>query len=398
MNNRILSMMLVSSFFVLKLVPAVNSLKNIEICTKRFAPNLFLEFTGPLYFEKRIDSQNLKLELIFPAMKLSDFKKKNSIGLIKTLGRFIKNVELKHSNLPSPRVILTITFTTNDVLLRWNKFRDPSRLAIDFFKKSDLRNLQEKGKRLLYAKNKNKDIARKVMNLKPSVYDKNVRILVDAGHGGQDPGASGFFLLKEKDLTLDIARRTQSLLKKNGFNVYLTRNSDKTLTLKERTELASQLKADFFVSIHVNAAFPGSKASGIESYSLKPNNLISGKRSGGFLFVLDQKDKLLAKFADLTLKNNIDLSAKLATNIQHGILGFFNDKKKDVVNRGVKQNNFRVLLRSDIPAALIEVGFLTNKLEAKRLSTPAYRQFLAIGISKGIRNYIVSMKKEINNS
>ncbi|KKP24707.1 MAG: N-acetylmuramoyl-L-alanine amidase [candidate division TM6 bacterium GW2011_GWF2_28_16] len=356
---------------------AINTLKTAEVCKNRFAPHLFLEFTDTLYFEKNIYPEKNQLELVFPAMDLNNFKEKNIVKEIKSIGDIIKSVELSYSSIPSPRVILTIIFSVTDILIRWSKLEDPSRLVIDFFRKNELEKLQNRGKGILQAQNfeqKN---------------NKDFRILVDAGHGGSDFGAQGFFLLKEKDLTLDIARRVHNELKKNGFNVYLTRNDDQTLTLKERNELAGQLNADLFVSIHVNAVPSVSDASGLESYFLNPQDLLAKKRRGGFLFIFEPKDKKLAKFANEALKNNIDLSEKLASNIHMGMINFLNDKKvSNVIDKGVKKNDFRLLLRSEVPATLIEVGFVTNKKEAKRLSSPVYRQMLAIGIFNGIEKYI----------
>ena len=395
MNKRFISLIFIFTLLLGKCGAVINTLRSAEACTKRFAPQLLLEFTGSLYFEKKIYPEKVQLELIFPAMTMKNFKDKKVLNEINKLGDLVKDVKLFYAKVPTPGVVLRINFAYNDILVRWNKLEDPARLIIDFFRKSDLKNLHNKGKRLLQAKNKNQRAIKKMINLKPTLYDKNLRILVDAGHGGRDTGARGFFLLKEKDVALDIARRTKNLLKKNGFNVFLTRNGDKTLTLKERSELAGQLKADFFISIHVNAVPNVQRASGVESYFLNSKDFLPAVRRGGFLFVSNRNDRILAKFADLTLKNNIGLSEQLATNIQNSIVKFLDYKKLPVVDRGVKKNTFRVLLRSEIPVALIEVGFLTNKREAKRLSTPYYRQLLAYGICNGIRKYIDSMQKAI---
>ncbi len=360
------------------LSPAINFLKIVEVCKNRFAPNLFLEFTNSVYFEKRVNKQKMQLELAFLAMDLKNFRDQNIVEQIMSMGKIVKNVNLYHTNVPSPRVVVLITFAVNDILVRWNKLEDPARLVIDFFRKRDLDLLQNKGRTILHASNMMSSAKKK-------------RILIDAGHGGLDPGALGFFLLKEKNLTLDIARRVQNVLKKNGYNVFLTRSKDKALSLKQRSELAAQMRADFFISIHANAVSSVSGASGVESYFLNPNLFLPGKRRGGFLFVFNQNDKNIAKFVDTILKDNIDSSQKLASNIQNGIIDFLNRNKIDVMDRGIKRNDFSVLLRSEVPAALIEVGFITNKIEAKRLSESVYRQMIAVGISNGIKKYIENM-------
>lgn len=395
MNKRFISLIFIFTLLLGRLTAVVNTLKNVEACNKRFAPQLFLEFTRSLYFEKKIYPEKMQLELVFPSVTMKSFKDKGILSEVKKLGSLVKSVDLSYIKVPTPGVVLRINFAYKDILVRWSKLEDPARLIIDFFRKSDLSALYNKGKRLLRAKNKNQRAIKNMINLKPTLYNKNLRILVDAGHGGQDSGAKGFFLLEEKDVALDIARRTKNLLKKNGFNAFLTRNGDKTLTLQERSELAGQLKADFFISIHVNAVPSVERASGVESYFLNSSDLLPSVRRGGFLFVSNRNDRILAKFADLTLKNNIGLSEQLASNIQNSIVKFLNYKKLPVKDRGVKNNSFRVLLRSEIPVALVEVGFLTNKREAKRLSTSYYRQFLAYGICNGIRKYIDSMQKAV---
>ena len=394
MKKYIIKLILLGLLFTIKSGYSINSLKFAECSNKRLAPQLFLEFANSLYFEKKIDVEKMQLEISFPAMNIQDFKDKNILGEIKNLGDIIKKAELFYSQTPSPRVVLLLTFSCDDILVLWNKLEDPARLLIDFFRKSDLEKLKEQGKQLLYAQNKSIELSDKIIDFKNKNSEKNktVRIMVDAGHGGDDTGALGFFLLKEKDLTLDIARRVQLLLKKNGVEVFLTRQDDSFISLKDRTDLASQLKTDFFVSIHANAVPSVSNASGVESYFLNSADILARDRRGGFLFVFNEKDKTLANLADLTLKNNIDLSEQLANNIQNGIVEYLKSKNISVVDRGVKKNEFRVLLRNDIPAALIEVGFITNQKEAKRLSVPAYRQLLAIGIANGILKYIENVK------
>ena len=392
MNKRFLLIILVFSSFCSFLYPFVNELKTVEICTKRFAPQLLLEFRDVLYFEKKANKDTAELELAFPAMNIKNFEDKNILDEIKKLGSLIKDARLFYSKVPSPRVILRVHFARNDILIRWNKIDDPPRLIMDFFSKEDLKELYEKGKRLLNASH-NPEAVKNSINFNSEILSrKNLRILVDAGHGGEDIGARGYCFLQEKDIALDIAKRARFFLKKKGFNVFLTRSGVQTLSLKDRSELAGQLNADLFVSIHVNAVPAASKASGVESYFLNGKDFLPPVRKGGFLFVFDQDDKKLAKFTDLALKNNINLSEQLALSIQNNIVKFLDKKKLPVIDRGVKKNTFRVLLRSEIPVALVEVGFITNESEAKRLKTAKYRQLVASAICQGIEKYIDRMQ------
>lgn len=174
-------------------------------------------------------------------------------------------------------------------------------------------------------------------------------VVIDAGHGGRDPGAvrNG---IKEKELNLDIAKRTQQLLEKAGFIVIMTRTSDYYRTLSERTNLANKHEADIFVSIHANA-FNGS-AHGIETYWYN-----KGPEP--------QKSKLLAE------------------QIQNELI-----KQTKANNRGVKGNkNLHVNRESKMPSALVEVGFIDNKTEAEKLKTSNYRNQIAQGIANGIKKF-----------
>lgn len=369
---------------------SVNNLQWVEVSDKRFAPQVMFDFSNPLYFEKRVDNNKMQLEISFPGVQLKAFRDQKVVEKIRALKGFVNKVELSYLKVPSPRVVLTITFKSKDFLVRWNKIEDPNRLTIDIFSKDLLRKLKGNGATILQAQNYLDEKKKSEYNNKYNFNDikKNIRVVVDAGHGGDDPGAKGFYLLKEKDIALDIARRTKDILKKNGFNIFLTRNDDKDLSLLQRNELATQLQADLLVSIHVNAIKGVERVNGMETYYLDRNSVVPSAKTGGFLFVSNKLDNVLANKANYFMQKNLELSKNLACNIQKSITQFCENKKIDAVDRGVKAAKYRILLRSEVPVALVEVGFLTNKKEAKRLATPAYRQMLAYGISQGIKKYI----------
>jgi len=216
-----------------------------------------------------------------------------------------------------------------------------------------------------------------------------MKIIIDAGHGGKDPGVDNWSGVKEKDVTLDLARRTKQILKQSGFNVYLTRNEDKDLSLLERSELATHLKADLFVSIHVNSAGMVENANGIETYYLNDKNLVEPLARKGFLFLCDSKDETESiKIIDKLFYEKISLSQQLASNVHNGVVDSLKKKGIGIVDRGIKQSLCRIFLRNEIPTSLVEVGFLTNKQEAKKLADYRYHQILAYGISQGIKEYI----------
>ena len=170
----------------------------------------------------------------------------------------------------------------------------------------------------------------------------------------------------------------------------LTRNDDSSLTLSERSEFAYQMKADLFISLHVNAR-PSSHTrdpSGIETYYLYAQDLLPPSNQRGFFFINQPKNKSLIKLLDSKLQKNITGSKQLATSIQANLINFLQHKKITVIDRGVKKSTLRVLLRSPVPCALVEVGFITHAEEAQNLGSKKYQDWLARGISRGIENYL----------
>ena len=221
------------------------------------------------------------------------------------------------------------------------------------------------------------------------------RIVIDAGHGGRDPGAIGPKGTLEKDMALDVARRVKKLLeKKLKLEVILTRNSNRYMALEARTALANKRKADLFVSIHFNA-HRNRKFRGVETfyldltndrYSIKlaaRENATSEKSISDLEFILQ----------DLALKSHVDDSILLSRLIQKAMVGKLRKKYKRVRDLGVKSALFYVLIGARMPSILIEGSFLTNPMEEKRIRTKSYRQRLAEGIFTGIKNFVDEREK-----
>ena len=202
-----------------------------------------------------------------------------------------------------------------------------------------------------------------------SAAPQSLRIMLDPGHGGMDGGAeSASGKVLEKDITLDIARRTAKLLKKEKHTVALTRRKDRDLTLKERTQAASAFKADIFISIHVNSAV-NRNASGIETFVL-PVTGAQSTSNGSFATVA-------------CAGNNHDIrNTLLGVSVHTAILN-----ETGEVDRGVKRARYEVLRSAPCPAALIETGFLSSKDDAALLVKRRYRQKLATSIAAGIHRY-----------
>jgi N-acetylmuramoyl-L-alanine amidase len=214
------------------------------------------------------------------------------------------------------------------------------------------------------------------------------RVIIDAGHGGDNLGASSAGGLKEKDLTLDIAERAQHLMVSRGFDAVLTRATDETLSLQQRAAIANSHRGDIFVSIHVNALEPPS-ARGIETYYLGPSSgreldaiaTAENQHSG---YTLSDLRSLLERIFTDAKRNE---SRRLANSVQQALVRTMRKTETGLTDRGVKMAPFVVLVATDMPAILAEVSCLSNADEAKRLSTADYRQAIAEALVSGVRTF-----------
>jgi N-acetylmuramoyl-L-alanine amidase len=219
------------------------------------------------------------------------------------------------------------------------------------------------------------------------------RIVLDAGHGAHDPGCHHKKNIKEKNIVLSLARVLAGKIKKEiGCEVFLTRKKDVFLSLEQRTAIANMKKADLFISLHVNAHKDRS-ISGLETYYLNMatdenavmvaarENATSQKRLSDLQMILNS----------LMMNTKIHESSRLAHEIQKGMVSGLRKNYKGVKSLGVKQAPFYVLIGAQMPAVLIETGFLTNTTERKRLVSKRYRERLAKGICAGIKAYMKSI-------
>jgi N-acetylmuramoyl-L-alanine amidase len=216
------------------------------------------------------------------------------------------------------------------------------------------------------------------------------RVVIDAGHGGFDPGAVGKTGLKEKDITLDIAKQLRQRLETNGKKqAFLTRTDDYFVPLAERTVIANQYRADLFISLHINAN-PKQDPCGSETYFCSEQasskeaarvaateNAVSKydqplKKKEGYIDVED----ILFRFER---KLYWDESAKFAKRFQDGI-----KNSLPLQSRGIHSADFSVLRKARMPAILIETGFISNPGDEINLAKPAFRDQIAAAIAGGI--------------
>ncbi|MDH3684751.1 MAG: N-acetylmuramoyl-L-alanine amidase [Myxococcales bacterium] len=213
-------------------------------------------------------------------------------------------------------------------------------------------------------------------------------VVLDAGHGGSDPGAIGVGGIREKDVTLKLALQVAEHLRAEGLAVVLTRTRDRTLSLESRTALAEGARGDLFVSIHANAA-PRRSAHGIETYYLDASHerhtlRVAAHENGVSAARLDPLQRTLA---GLRASHQGDLSSDLARSVHGQVVSRVRREHRGVADLGVKRGPFYVLFLSSMPSILVEVGFLTNRAEARRLRNSEYAALLAESIAAGIFHY-----------
>lgn len=213
-------------------------------------------------------------------------------------------------------------------------------------------------------------------------------IVIDPGHGGRDSGSVHNGLC-EKDVNLDISKRLANVLRGVGYEVFLTRTDDRYLGLYERTDIARKYKADLFVSIHANANTK-TTVTGFETYyldfseDLKVIALAALENANLERRSLGEMEKILG---EMLLKARIQESKKLAKIVQHNALKKTGRDGYKVKNGGARGAPFHVLIGSSMPAVLVEVGYSSNKEEAKLLTKGKYRNSLAEGIANGLHQY-----------
>jgi N-acetylmuramoyl-L-alanine amidase len=210
--------------------------------------------------------------------------------------------------------------------------------------------------------------------------------MLDPGHGGSNPGATGATGMPEKQLSLALANRVADRLRARGIAVQLTRTTDRTLTLRQRVAIADRVPADLFVSIHANAS-PTRTQHGYETYVLTARGIdVDGRalrsdtttpRPGvdpEIALILDDVERGASQWE----------AAELAARMQHAL----RERRGGDGDRGVRQDAHHVLLGATMPAVLVEVGFIDHPLEGRQLADPAVQSQIAEAISDAIADQL----------
>jgi len=219
-------------------------------------------------------------------------------------------------------------------------------------------------------------------------------VVIDAGHGGKDVGAVGSNKKYEKKVVLAVGKYLYNILKKRGYDVYITRKGDTFIEVRNRTILANKKNADIFLSIHANsiAKSKAHKVKGVETFFLSPARSARAKRVAAkenSSDVRSMSNSTKNSFLTVLNQSKITASNKLAIDVQQNMLYTLQQKYKDTVDGGVREGPFWVLVGAQMPSILIEVGYISHPTEGKRLYKSSYQKLLANGIANGIDSYFL---------
>jgi N-acetylmuramoyl-L-alanine amidase len=326
--------------------------------------------------------------------------------------KHLQRIRVGQFDKTTVRIVLDLSSLTSYKLF---KVKEPHQLIIDLVGKEKkevkpyvTKEAPEKKKETRIAKKKGKEVAEEKEQPKeettyiPLARQLGLgvkRVVIDAGHGGEDPGAVGPNGLKEKDVALKIALKLGELLRdRHGLEVIYTRSSDVFVPLVKRPAIANSMKADLFISIHLNAS-PDPKAKGVEVYYLNFTTDPEAMRVAALENSVANKG--LADLQDLVkaLITNTKLSESraLAEKVQRELVQTLRRQYHDVVDRGVKYAPFLVLVGTRMPAILVEAEFITNPEMAERLKDDRFVELIAEGLAKGVESYVNSLKVSISN-
>ncbi|BFM13004.1 N-acetylmuramoyl-L-alanine amidase AmiB [Simiduia litorea] len=307
---------------------------------------------------------------------ISSVKLKSSLAELPLADTPIRSVRTAPRNQDDLRIVLDLSASVRPRSLVLKKFGDKAdRLVIDLFD-SEIK-------------------IEKTIEAKIPTAQRDIVIAIDAGHGGEDPGALGPSRLREKDVVLAISRELQQLVNKEpGYRAVMTRKGDYYIPLEKRRDLARNERADLFVSIHADA-FTNKNARGASVFALSERGATSemarflAQREneadlfGGEGTILNGRDEMLASvLVDLSMTSTLSHSLTVGERVANSM-----KKVAHMHKNHVEQAGFLVLKSPDVPSILVETGFISNPQEAKNLATPSYREKMARAIFNGITDY-----------
>jgi len=372
----------------------ITALKEIIKCGKylNFNVNDYKQKLSKLTQKKEI-KEYIKIISLNPLKIKTSHKYK--LYALKTAKNYINFIDIYYTIIPKSFMQKKLNKNITLKIAQYNK----NTVRIVYSSKIPIKTTIKKIKNLLII-NTNIKQKQKIKSHKSKSYIKKTPlkkfsqkiIVLDPGHGGKDSGGIGIEGKLEKTAVLEIAKKAKYYLQKEGYKVFLTRNADYFVSLQNRTHFANYKKASLFISIHCNIAPKHVRwIHGVTTYYLSPTRSarairiakIENKGIKGLNY-LDQS--VILGFLN---KNRIIASDKFAINIESSILNNLRKHYNNVVDNGVRPAPFYVLVGTQMPAILIETGFLTNPMEEKRLFNPLYQERMAKGIANGVKAYFL---------
>ena len=396
-----------SKFTKSSLVGIVKSGKKLHIDVSPYSKEL-AQLQKSSYKSKKIKKKNSKLR-VKSTHKLKSVHWKDG-KLVLSFDKKLRNNQINYFTLyDSETKIYKYVFDVHASMLTRSKALQRNgiekikfaqynsntlRLVIQNSSKVKIHFKKENSKLIISMKPTQKVLYKKTTTVKkiaPSRLDRNKIIVIDPGHGGKDPGAVGYKNYREKVVVLQIGKELKKILKNRGYKVYMTRDTDRFVRLRNRTRIANKKDADLFISIHANAVGKDSahRAQGFECYFLDKSRSSRAKRVAAIENKADMTDLgFYGKtcFLNTLSSHNIVAANKLAIDLQRGALSALKKSYK-VKDAGVRQGPFWVLVGAQMPAVLVEVGFITHPDEARKLVSKKYQKTIAIGLANGVERY-----------
>jgi N-acetylmuramoyl-L-alanine amidase len=385
-----LLLILVFLFLHVQVIPSVAAepveIKGVRQWAGQNSVRIVIDLSGTVRYTKGRVPNPERLFLDIKGAKLNTSAPKTVV----VGDRFVKSVRLGQFSADTVRIVFDLESDSYDHKVM--TLDEPTRLIVDFGPQGRFDPKPEPNGESLPETKASPRI--ETRNDKSGVRHK---VVIDAGHGGHDPGAVGKNGLYEKDVVLDIALLTKQVLVKRypDIEVVLTRDRDVFIPLDDRAAIANRVGADLFLSIHANAS-SNRNARGIETYLLNWTNdaeslRVAARENAISLKKMRQvQNDVAAMLASLERESKRDESVKLAGFVQNAMVSGAAQIDPAVPNLGVKQALFYVLVGAKMPSALVEVAFVSNQQEEKLLSKPAYRQQIASALAEGINAYFSS--------
>lgn len=349
------------------------AVQKIRFSSYKSQTRVVIDLSGPIVFTQNRIADPDRIFFDIDNSILSDSVNSS----VPIMDGVLKKVRMSQFNEKTVRVVLDIDkISTYSVFM----LEDPQRLVIDVYPE--------------IAGESRKEDRESPKSLPDKTLNKIETIVIDAGHGGKDPGAIGPGGLQEKDITLYVGKKLGEILEqKQGVKIVYTRDQDIFVPLNERTEIANSHKADLFVSIHVNAS-ERRNARGIETYFLNWTNdkealKVAARENKIPISKMEKiQDGLQMILQDLARNNKREESMRLAHSVQSSLVSSLRSDYSKIEDLGVKYALFYVLVGAEMPSILVEISFISNHEEERRLAASSYRNKVAEAIAKGIDAYI----------